>query len=104
LAYYPYDYDNVDTMHVGGLNAKWQEGPWTAIGDVSGSLTDTLGSYLGDYAVGSNIPLSDVNYSSSASGPATYHAGAPIGSVPTNKTIRIPLRPNLMWPTRRAKP
>ncbi len=83
LAYYPYDYDNVDTMHVGGLNAKWQEGPWTAIGDVSGSLTDTLGSYLGDYAVGSNIPLSDVNYSSSASGPATYNAGAPIGSVPT---------------------
>jgi len=83
LAYYPYDYDNVDTMHVGGVNAKWQDGPWTAIGDVSGSLTDTLGSYLGDYAVGSNIPLSAVNYSSSSSGPAIYNAGAPIGSVPT---------------------
>jgi TonB-dependent receptor len=82
LAYYPYDYDNVDTMHVGGLNAKWQEGPWTVIGDVSGSLTDTLGSYLGDYAVGSNIPLADINYSSSSSGPAVYNAGAPIGSVP----------------------
>jgi len=83
LAYYPYDYDNVDTMQVGGVNAKWQDGPWTAIGDVSGSLTNTLGSYLGDYAVGSNIPLSDVNYSSSSSGPATYNAGAPIGSIPT---------------------
>jgi TonB-dependent receptor len=82
LAYYPYDYDNVDTMHVGGVNAKWQSGPWTATGDVSGSLTDTLGSYLGDYAVGSNIPLADVNYSSSASGPAVYDAGAPLGSIP----------------------
>jgi len=83
LAYYPYDYDNVDTMQVGGLNAKWHDGPWTAVGDVSGSLTNTLGSYLGDYAVGSNIPLSAVNYSSSSSGPATYDAGAPLGSVPS---------------------
>jgi TonB-dependent receptor len=83
LAYYPYDYDNVDTMHVGGLNAKWQNEQWTATGDVSGSLTDTLGSYLGDYIVGSNIPLSSVNYSSSSSGPAVYDAGAPIGSIPS---------------------
>lgn len=83
LAYYPYDYDNVDTMQIGGLNAKWHNDEWTAIGDVSGSKTNTLGSYLGNYAVGSNIPLADVNYSSSSSGPAVYNAGAPIGSVPT---------------------
>ena len=83
LAYFPYDYDNVDTIQVGGINAKWQDGQWTAIGDVSGSVTDSLGSYLGDYAVGSNIPLANVNYSSSSSGAATYNAGAPLGGVPT---------------------
>ncbi len=82
LAYYPYDYDNVDTMQVGGINIKWHEDRWTAIGDFSGSKTDSLGSYLGDYAVGSSIPLADVNYSSSSSGPAIYNAGAPIGSIP----------------------
>ncbi len=83
LAYYPYDYDNLDTMQIGGLNAKWHDDRWTVDGDVSGSVTNTLGSYLGNYAVGSAIPLADVNYSSSSSGPASYNVGAPIGSIPS---------------------
>lgn len=74
----PLIYDNYSTTQIGGVNAKWHDGTWSAALDLSLNRLRALQNLGLLYAPPVSYPsYTGVNYSANLSGPATFNQGAP---------------------------
>ncbi len=77
--FFPLIYDNSATSQIGGLNVKWEQGPWSAAVDYSLNKTDFLQNLSDAYIPGTNFPNATTNYQVNPNGPAAFNVGtAPI--------------------------